>query len=136
LQESIAEETGVTQRIKVGMLFVPLMLILPINVFLFTFLQVRKFNLLANTTQIGKHHLESELKVGKLFWIYLGGLLAIIFSLGLLIPWVHVRIARYRIQQVSIQIAGSLDNELAAEAQAISATGEEVGDYLDLDLGF
>lgn len=137
--EASAEATGDISALGV-MSFVEAVLIilyLPMALFFVAYMQARKFNLLANTTLIAdKHQLASRLKVGKLFWIYLSNIIVVIFSVGLMIPWAKIRVAKYRITQTQIQVKGSLDNVLASETQYISAMGEEVGDYMDVDLGF
>lgn len=113
------------------------LVMLPLNLFFFTYLQVRKFNLLAQTSKIDAvHSLQSNLKVLPLFGIYLTNIIAIIFSVGLLIPWAKIRVARYRMQQLALLTSASLDEVIAGETQKIAATGEEVGDYVDVDLGF
>jgi uncharacterized membrane protein YjgN (DUF898 family) len=44
--------------------------------------------------------------------------------------------ARYRIERLQLAVAGSLDGLFAAEHQRLTATGDEVGEALDMDLGF
>jgi len=127
---------GQVPQLNIWMVVTPIIFYLPLSLFLYSYLQAKKFNLMAATTEIGRHRLGSDLEVGKLFWIYLSNLFAVIVSIGLLIPWAKVRIASYRLQKVRVLVAGDLNQELAAESNAISAAGEEVGDYMDVDLGF
>lgn len=135
------ERTGTskdqTMVVGIGMAVLTMLVNLPIYLFLFSYLEVRKFNLLASTTSVdGAHHLQSTMKLGAFYKIYLTNMIAIILSLGLLIPWAKIRITRYRLSHVQVLVAGNLDQIVASENKASSATGEEIGDYMDLDLGF
>ena len=60
--------------------------------------------------------------------------IAIIFSLGMLIPWSMIRMARYVAE--STEFLQDRIESINAMAQADrSAVGEEIGDMFDLDLG-
>jgi uncharacterized membrane protein YjgN (DUF898 family) len=61
--------------------------------------------------------------------------LAILASLGLLVPWAHVRLVRFRLRHLSLRAATPLDDFAAAEARQVTSLGAELGDALDLDLG-
>jgi uncharacterized membrane protein YjgN (DUF898 family) len=78
---------------------------------------------------------ESRLNAVKLFWIYLSNTLAILISVGLLIPWAAVRSARYRIECVSVNAPNGLADFVAGEHGQVGAAGEEIADFLDLDIG-
>ena len=67
-------------------------------------------------------------------WIYLSNALAVIGSLGLLLPWATVRMYRYRIERLRIVRHGSLDVFVGTEQHAVRATGAEVADLFDFDL--
>ena len=66
-------------------------------------------------------------------WLYFSNSVAILLSLGLLIPWARIRMARYRAESLKLEARGSLDDFLAGEARAVRATGEEMSDMLDFD---
>ena len=38
-----------------------------------------------------------------MFWLYLSNTLAILFSIGLLIPWARIRMARYRLSRLVLE---------------------------------
>jgi uncharacterized membrane protein YjgN (DUF898 family) len=80
---------------------------------------------------------ELRLEVLPVVWIQATNIVAIAASLGLLIPWARVRMARYRLSRFSLlAVPADLDRFFAAEREAVSATGAELGEALDLDLGF
>lgn len=107
-----------------------------VGIFGYTFMEVSKFNLLASTSLIdGKHRIQSSLKVSHLFWIYSSNLLLVFLSMGLIIPWTKIRVARYRMQNVTLLVEGDLNTILASETEKVSAAGEEIGDYMDVDVG-
>ena len=84
-------------------------------------------------TLVGENRFHSRLVFTHMLWLYLSHLVAIVFSLGLLIPWARVRMARYRIEQLSLATPTSLANYIAAEQRRVSAAGDEVGEALGLD---
>ncbi len=90
-------------------------------------------NLVFGQSRLGAHRFESHLKTGRMFGLYFINALAIIFSLGLLIPWAQIRLARYRAERLTLCAADSLDDVVAAEQENVGAAGEELGDALDLD---
>jgi uncharacterized membrane protein YjgN (DUF898 family) len=78
-----------------------------------------------------------RLEVLPVVWIQASNIVAIAASLGLLIPWARVRMVRYRLSRFSLlAVPADLDRFFAAEREAVTATGDELGEVLDLDLGF
>lgn len=92
-------------------------------------------NVTWSATSIGGHRFESKLRVLDLAWIHFSSALAVLCTLGLLAPWAAVRLARYRLNKLTLSGVGSLDSIIAAENEAMGATGEELGDMLGFDLG-
>lgn len=82
-----------------------------------------------------QQRLKSSLSPGKLFWIYLGNLIVVIASLGLLVPWAKIRLARYRFESLAVETRDGLDAFVAGMQSKVKATGEELADVLDIDLG-
>jgi len=91
-------------------------------------------NLIWNHTRLGEHEFRSELKMGQLAWIYFTNILGIVFTLGLFTPFAKVRAMKYRLESTTMIVNGSLDNFVAGEKEQVSATGEGVADFMDLDL--
>jgi uncharacterized membrane protein YjgN (DUF898 family) len=71
----------------------------------------------------------------RVLWIQLSNIVMIVLSVGMLIPWARVRMVRYRLSCLSLLATQSLDEFAAGERQRLTATGEEIGEVLDLDLG-
>jgi uncharacterized membrane protein YjgN (DUF898 family) len=88
-----------------------------------------------SATRVGPHRFALDLSFGRILWLWLSNFLGIVLSLGLLIPWSRVRMARYRIERL-LAVAGSLDGMSAGDRRRLTATGDQMGEALDLDLGF
>ena len=77
-----------------------------------------------------------ELQVLRVTWIQISNIAAIVFSLGMLVPWARVRILRYQLSRFRMQAsAAELDAFMASGREVITASGSEFGDAFDLDLG-
>ena len=111
-------------------------LIFPFYLWLFAYLQAKRTNLMYSNLDISGNKVQSELKVGYLLYLYITNTLAIMISLGLLMPWAKIRTARYRASVTSLNVAGDLGQYTSAEEQKQSAFGEEMGEMFDMDLGF
>lgn len=91
-------------------------------------------NLVWNHTSVGPHRFESRVAPGRVAFIALTNLLAILCTLGLYMPFATIRMMKYRLESVALLVDGSLD-DFVADAQArAGATGEGVADLLDFDL--
>ena len=97
--------------------------------------RVATTNLIWSSARIGAHRLESRLGPWRLLGLYLVNTVAILGSVGLLIPWASVRTARYRASCTTLHADGSFDEFVAAEAADVSAAGDEAADLFDVDLG-
>ncbi len=100
--------------------------------FIFAYLVASLGNLYFNSTALNGHRFESTLKAKNIAWIYFSNTVAIVLSVGLLIPWAKVRMARYRIHCLQLLIKDSLDDFIATEEKNVSALGEQVGEVFDM----
>jgi len=91
-------------------------------------------NLVWNHTQVGPHRFDSRVAAGRLFFIFVTNLIGIVLTLGLYQPFAAVRLAKYRLESVSLLAAGPLDDFVAGQQQAVSATGEGAADVFDIDI--
>ena len=82
------------------------------------------------------HVFSSTLSIFKMIWIYLSNAVAIVFSLGLLIPWASIRTVRYRLANLYVFSSGELDAFVASEQEKVGTVGEEILDFFDFDVGF
>jgi len=99
------------------------------------FLAAALANLVYNHTDLGTHRFRSTLKGHRLLWIYAGNTVAILISVGFLIPWAKVRLARYRAQSLSVLASGDLANFRAETKSDIGAAAAEVDGLFDIDIG-
>ena len=104
---------------------------------LFAYYKAAVTNLVWNRTELGELQFYSSMKPLPLFWLYLSGGAAVIFSLGLLFPWASVRLMRYRCEQLIVRSHGGIADFIADTSLAPSgASGEEIGDMLGMDVDF
>ncbi len=97
--------------------------------------QSRTANLVFNTTRLDESiSFSSTLKARKLAVLYLTNLLAILFSMGLAIPWAVIRSARYRLECLALETSVPMEQFVAGVAANVSATGEELGEFFNIDL--
>lgn len=87
-------------------------------------------------TCLGVHRFEADYSLGSYGRLMLVNTLGIILTLGLFYPWAKVRNARYAAEHIRVVADGSLDEFIAIQQSEIGATGGEVGELFDLDLGF
>jgi len=92
-------------------------------------------NELWNGTRVDTHRFRSTLSAPELGWIYLSNLVATMLTLGLYYPFARVRIARYRAEHMTVTTDGDLDEFVAAAHDDVAATGEEMSDLFDIDIG-
>jgi uncharacterized membrane protein YjgN (DUF898 family) len=91
-----------------------------------------------NTTwgesELGPVVFESSLRPRKFVWLYFTNAVAIVASLGLLIPWATLRTARYRTERLRLFVHGELREFVAEPRPAPSASGAELADFMELDV--
>jgi len=84
-------------------------------------------------TSLSTARFHSTVAGRRLFSLYLGNLLLLLFTLGLGWPWGVARKVRYVFANLTLE--GALDpSTIRQEAQSASATGEELADFLSLDV--
>lgn len=97
-------------------------------------LQAKLANLLYGGVLLGPHRLECRQSGWELLKLYVVNLLAIVLSLGLLIPWAKVRLAKYRASCLFLHAVGPLTVEKLIDDDA-AAVGEGLTDLGDFDVG-
>jgi uncharacterized membrane protein YjgN (DUF898 family) len=97
---------------------------------------VRELNLSVEHTTLASLRLRSEVRFRSMLWIQLTNLVAMVASVGLLIPWAQCRRWKYLATHLTVVGSGELDDVVAAAHQAPSALGEAADMWGDLDLGF
>jgi uncharacterized membrane protein YjgN (DUF898 family) len=91
-------------------------------------------NLVWSRTRAGEISFESSLAPVQLALLQATNTLAVLLSVGLLLPWARVRTARYRASCLRVIAPGGLDGFVAAREAEVSALGDEIGDVFDVDL--
>ena len=119
----------------IALAIVGYLLLIPAFIAFGAYVQKHILNTVYSNTAIGPHRLVSTLGFRRLFWLYLSNAVMIIVTVGLFIPWAQVRLARYRAECLTLEVQGSLDEFIAAEQEAGTATGDELGEFFDVDLG-
>lgn len=101
----------------------------------YAYLEARINNLVWNNIELAENRFSSSLRARDLLWIFFSNLIAIIFSFGLLIPWAKIRLARYRLGKLSMLAVTSLAGFVKQEQEKAGATGNEIGELFDIDIG-
>jgi len=99
------------------------------------YVQARTTNLLWNGAYGPGLRFASDLRAWKLIRIYFGNVLAAVLSVGLLIPWAVVRTLKYRLSCLAVIVEQETVHEADPAYARVGATGEELGDFFNLDLG-
>jgi uncharacterized membrane protein YjgN (DUF898 family) len=92
-------------------------------------------NLVYGNSVLGEHRFVSRYELKSYVWLMLGNLLGMVLTLGLFYPWAKVRTARYAADHIAVQVAGSLDGFVAAQQDGVTATGGEMADLFDIEIG-
>lgn len=100
------------------------------------YIQVRIRNYVWNFSHLGANTFVLTLSVRRMLGLYLTNLVAIVCSVGLLVPWAQIRLARYRASQLELHVVDDWRTFLAAERQAGSALGDEIGEAFDVGIDF
>jgi uncharacterized membrane protein YjgN (DUF898 family) len=101
----------------------------------YAYVQARTTNLLWNGTSGQGFRFASSLSAWKLVRIYVGNILAVACTGGLLIPWAVVRTLKYRLESFAITFESEVTHEANPAFARVGATGQELGDFFNLDLG-
>lgn len=98
------------------------------------YMRARRTNIVYGSTAFGEININSKLKFLPVAWIYLSNVFAVLFSLGLLIPWTKIRMMRYVAGCTELE---SRDLGDVAQEEGIDpgALGQEMFDAFDLDIG-
>ncbi len=101
------------------------------------YLKATLTNLMWNHTRFDGNGFRSEMNVIELFKIYLTNTLAIVFTLGLAIPWAKVRTVAYQLSCLTLVAQSDLDRFVAdqRDKDANNAIAEELGEAMGVEIG-
>jgi len=99
------------------------------------YFSVKTTNLLFNASSLSHHRFEAGLKIREYMMLVLINSLGVAVTLGLFFPWAKVRTVQYKLQHLALLASGDLEGFMADEEKQVSAIGEEVGDFFDMDFG-
>lgn len=86
-------------------------------------------NAVYNTLTLDEvHTFHSSISPLRLLWISVSNFFVVILTLGLMMPWAHVRRARYLAQHTVLYPGGSLDDFVDEETTSGTAIGDAYGD--------
>lgn len=88
-----------------------------------------------SNTQLAEIRFSCDWGTAGLFALYFVNALAVLVSLGLLIPWAAIRTARYQLERISLHPASAVASFAASTEGQVAALGEEAGELLGFDFG-
>ncbi len=118
-------------------LFAPLIFLVMVGLYLylFSFYSVKTTNLLYNASSLSHNRFKSELKIMEYLMLVFTNSLGTALTLGLFSPWARIRTLRYRLGHLTLFADADPESFVASEEKQVSALGEEVGDFFDMDIG-
>lgn len=94
------------------------------------------FNIYWNHVQLQGNGFKAYMSPAKFIWVFISNSIAVGLSLGLLLPWSKVRMARLKASALTMIEVTSLDQIQAEQQEKSNAIGEELGEVFDVDVGF
>ncbi len=99
------------------------------------FVESRIQNLVWGATELGGHRFDSHASARRLLWIHTSNLFLTTFTLGLYRPFAVIRLAKYRIESLTLVADEALEEFLVDQrAPDQAAIGQEAGDLFGLDI--
>ncbi len=130
----LAASIGNAKPPSAALAFVPIIGIYAVYLAVFAYVRARVGNLTLNGAIVGPLRCRSMLRARDLAWLYMSNIIAVFATLGLAVPWVTIRMARYRASTLCLVGTVSLASFVAAPGVVGTATGSEVGDLFDVDV--
>jgi len=100
------------------------------------FYKIFILNNVISSIYCGQSQLKCSMDYIQYTYIFLTNIVAILFSLGLAIPWTRIRYNKYFYSSISIELKDNLDEIVSMDEKDIKSFAEELGGFLDLDIGF
>ena len=94
------------------------------------------FNIYWRHVELKGNRFTASLNPARFLWVFISNSIMVGLSLGLLIPWSKVRMARLKANALTVIEVNSFARIQAEQQEKISALGEEMGEVFDVDVGF
>ncbi|HEY8067490.1 MAG TPA: YjgN family protein [Burkholderiales bacterium] len=109
--------------------------VLPLYLLLRGYAEVLFARLAWRSTMLDGIRFDCRWTAGGLFGLYFVNSLAVLFTLGLLVPWAAIRTARYKLERITLQADHGIGTFLPAAQENVGAVGDEAGELLGFDFG-
>jgi uncharacterized membrane protein YjgN (DUF898 family) len=101
----------------------------------YAFTQSRLINATFNLTTVSTNvRLFSKITTGAMAKLYIVNTIAVLFTLGLAIPWAAVRTAKQRVETTALAVTGDIDDIIADAVPPTSATADAGAEFFSLDI--
>lgn len=129
-----AASTGGGLKALRGLAIIPVVALPLVYFIMIVYGQTAMANLSWNGTSIAGGSFRSTLRTRDMALLFVTNALAIMFSLGLMVPWATIRLARYRFEHLELETSGGLDDVVAAAGSGsmVGAVGDEIGDVFNM----
>ena len=114
-----------------GLAFISIMVLVVFYFVAFVYFMVHMTNLFFCSTSLTDHSMSAKLEIVGMSKVVLINTVLTVLTLGLYLPAAKVRMTKYMADNISLNIAGSLDHFIAAEKESVSALGEQMGQVFD-----
>ena len=134
VSQGVSAHRSATAMFAIFMVVMALYILVPLIVG--SYVGSRMQNLLWSNTQSQRLRLHSALRMGPLLRVSLVNWLLIAITLGLYWPFAKVRTARLKLEAMSVEVDGDVDEWVArASPDTQGALGDAAGDFFGIDLG-
>jgi uncharacterized membrane protein YjgN (DUF898 family) len=101
----------------------------------YAFTQSRLINATFNLTTVSNNvRLFSKIATIPMAKLYIVNTIAVLFTLGLAIPWAAVRTAKQRVETTALAVTGNIDDIIADAVPPTSATADAGAEFFSLDI--
>jgi uncharacterized membrane protein YjgN (DUF898 family) len=94
----------------------------------------RMQNLVWSRTTLGPHRFESDMRFRRTLNVMAANMFLTVVTLGLYRPFAVIRMARYRVEAMTLVPGDSLDHFVGQQAGEVEALGEAAAEFFDIDI--
>lgn len=114
----------------------PIFLAILVYPAILAYVKSRTSNLIWSNITLEHVGFVSNQRMRDLVWLYLSNVFLIIFTLGLAMPWMQIRMARYHAEHLVLTGESDWDKFVGEKKESSRAMGEEIAEMFDVDLSF